>query len=572
MTGKSHHHGISPAFERAFNRVKEYFFSRNPRYWPCFADPRFADILAFRKRRLSPEEGIAAWPDGPAIHARLTSRETAVPRRLTEPTGAFDAVLGFTAALSKNWEDPASVENVITMPCDPGIYGAMLGSLVNPNLVYRDYAGMAAELEHAVIRQVAQLAGYDVERATGIFTQGGTFCNLYGYLTGIRKSLPQARLSGMGNTPDYRIINSQGGHYSNITSLSLLGVDIRQRAIRIKIGENNEMDLGDLERHLRACFELRSVVPTIMLTMGTTDTFAVDRIKPVYDLRNRLCSHYDISPMPHIHVDSAIGWAMLFFLEYDFANNPLEINPATLAGIRRNVEYFRELKYADSFTVDFQKWGYVPYTSSLILFKDRADLKYLEHDPENFYYFEKEVQGYTHLHSTVECSRGAGGVFGAWAALNYMGIEGYQTVLAHCLQNAGYLRHRLEQLGFVKVIAPDNQGPSVGFRIYNPQQVKDPDAEFAYECRIQSGREYLERLARNNAWHRRVFLERGRAGLFTNWVEFIAHTAYDDRGRHYRLPGEKAVFLNPATTRREIDIYIDTLCRAAAGRKAHAAE
>lgn len=247
MTGKSHDHDISPAFERAFNRVKEYFFSRNPRYWPCFADPRFADILAFRKRRLSPEEGIAAWPDGPAIHARLTSRETAVPRRLTEPTGAFDAVLGFTAALSKNWEDPASVENVITMPCDPGIYGAMLGSLVNPNLVYRDYAGMAAELEHAVIRQVARLAGYDVERATGIFTQGGTFCNLYGYLTGIRKSLPQARLSGMGNTPDYRIINSQGGHYSNITSLSLLGVDIRQRAIRIKIGENNEMDLGDLK-------------------------------------------------------------------------------------------------------------------------------------------------------------------------------------------------------------------------------------------------------------------------------------------------------------------------------------
>lgn len=573
MSEHSPDHDVSPAFERSFARVRDYFFSRNPRYWPCFADQRFADILAFRKRRLSPDDGIAAWPDGAAIHGRLTSEAAAVPQRLTEPTGALDEVLGFAAALSKNWEDPASVENVITMPCDPGIYGAMIGSLVNPNLVYREYAGMAAELETAVVRQIARLAGYDAARATGIFTQGGTFCNLYGYLTGIRKSLPEARQRGMGNTPDYRIINSQGGHYSNITNLSLLGVDIRQRAIRIKIGETNEMDLGDLEAHLRACFELRSVVPAIMLTMGTTDTFAVDRIKPVYDLRNRLCRFYGISPRPHIHVDSAIGWAMLFFLDYDFDNNPLDINRATLAGIRRNVEYFRELKYADSFTVDLQKWGYVPYTSSLVMFKDRGDLKYLENDPDNFYYFEKELQGYTHLHSTIECSRGAAGVFGAWAALNYMGIEGYQTVLAHCLQNADYLRHRLDRLGFVKVIAAANQGPSVGFRIYDPELVRDPAAEFAYECRIQNRREYLQRLERNNAWHRRIFRERGKAGLFTNWVDFIAHTAYDERGRYHRLPGEKAVFMNPATTRREIDVYIDTLRRAASRPgKAHAAQ
>ena len=40
------------------------------------------------------------------------------------------------------------------------------------------------------------------------------------------------------------------------------------------------MDLDDLERQLSACFHLECVVPTIMLTMGTTDTFGVDRVKP----------------------------------------------------------------------------------------------------------------------------------------------------------------------------------------------------------------------------------------------------------------------------------------------------
>ena len=90
---------------------------------------------------------------------------------------------------------------------------------------------------------------------------------------------------------------------------------------------------------------------------------------------------------PHIHVDSAGGWPLIFFLDYDFERNPLNILPQTLEGIRRNAELFRELKYADSFTVDFQKWGYVPYTSSVLMVKDRASMKALEHDPENFSYF-----------------------------------------------------------------------------------------------------------------------------------------------------------------------------------------
>ena len=45
-------------------------------------------------------------------------------------------------------------------------------------------------------------------------------------------------------------------------------------------------------------------------------------------------------------------------------------------------------------------------------------------------------------------------------------------------------------------------------------------------------------------------------GLFTNWIEFIAHTDYDDRQRYRKLPGEKAVFMNPATTRADIDTFI----------------
>lgn len=551
-------HEVSAEFEVHNRQVRDYFFSRNPKYWPCFKDPGFLAIIDFRHRHLKPDARLKAYPEADGL-LRDLMQQARIPEGVQKPGSAPDAMLRFAAALSKDWENPASVENVITMPCDPAIYGAMMGVLANPNLVYTEYSGMADELEKSVVRQMASLVGYEVSEAAGLFTQGGTFCNLYGYLAGIRKSLPDAKRYGIGVGRDYRIMNSQGGHYSNVTNLSLLGVGIEERTIRIKIDANNEIDLADLEQHLRACFCLKCAVPSIMLTMGTTDTFAVDRVKPVVDLRDRLCEQYEVSVKPHIHVDSAIGWALLFFLPYDFDKNPLSINASTLCGLRRNVAAFQELKYADSFTVDFQKWGYVPYTSSLVMFKNKTDLKALESDPENFSYFERDIQGQSHLQSTIECSRGAAGVFGAYAALNYMGIEGYQTAIANCLQNADYFRYRLSQFPHIKVVAAENQGPSVGFRIYDPSVAPDAQEEYDYECRTQAGAKYLARLQRNNAWHRQLFLKRGKMGLYTNWVEFVAHTNYDAKGRYHRLPGEKAVFLNPVTTRREIDLFIKQL-------------
>ena len=194
------------------------------------------------------------------------------------------------------------------------------------------------------------------------------------------------------------------------------------------------------------------------------------------------------------------------------------------------------------------------------MFKNKQDLKSLENDPENFTYFERDLQGQTHLQSTIECSRGASGVFGAYAALKYMGIEGYQVIIANCLQNANYFRFRIMQFKFIKVLAPENQGPSVGFRIYNPEKVADAEQEYNYEFNTQDSEEYRERLKRNNNWHRELFDRRGKVGLYTNWVEFIAHTDYDEKERYHKLPGEKAVFMNPLTTRREIDLFIEHIC------------
>ena len=80
-----------------------------------------------------------------------------------DPRTGVDPILLFAAALSKNWEDPASVENVITSPSDPALFGSMTGILANPNLVPREYSEMAGELESLVVRQMASLVGVNQE-------------------------------------------------------------------------------------------------------------------------------------------------------------------------------------------------------------------------------------------------------------------------------------------------------------------------------------------------------------------------------------------------------------------------
>ena len=549
---------LTHEFESQYRNIVTHFFSRDPDKWPIFNDPKVQAITAFRKTTLADNLLVDRYPNSLELLRELNT-QSHIQQNINIPNNQQDEILTLSSTLCKNWENPLSAENVIAMPSDPALYGSMLGLLGNPNMVYCEYSGVADAMEKNVIRKIANLIGYDESKASGLFTQGGTMCNLYGYLFGIRKTLKDSKQLGMSVDQDYRIINSQGGHYSNITNLSLLGVDIKNKTIRIKVTSENTIDLKDLEQQIRACYTVHCKIPAILLTAGTTDTFGVDETKQVYDLRNRLCEEFDIAEKPHIHVDAAVGWPIIFFINYDFNHNPLAINDATLFGLRHTVEKFKQLKYADSVTIDFHKWGYVPYTSSLIMVKNGDDFKALENSPENFTYFEHDLEGQTHLQSTIECSRSGVGIFGAYAGLHYLGIEGYQTIIAHCLQNANYLRNQLIGLKNAAVMVPENQGPSVGFRLYPHKLYDNPQSIFEYELSCASDKAAYESMRRNSQWHRKIFLDRGKAGLFTNWVDSIACSTYAEHNRFVYIPGEKAVFMNPMTERHHIDIFVDII-------------
>lgn len=540
---------VSATFDSKYQQVLKRFFSRDKTLWPAYQIPGIEKLLDVR-RDCAPRE------DEEMLNQLATLSH--IPKSSSDAGNPFDPLAMFVAQNTKNWEDPKSVENVISTPSDPAIHGALLATIANPNLVYSEYSGKAAELEKLVTRQIANLVGYDVEKASGLFTQGGTFCNLYGYLLGLRKAIPKSCVKGFGGE-SLMMMNSQAGHYSNMTNLSLLGINVNDQVLRVHIDENNQIDLDHAEQQMEKCFQQGIKIPTILLTFGTTDTFAIDDVKGIYDIREHLCAKYKTDYKPHIHVDSAIGWALIFFNDYDFENNPLGINEATLEGLHDMNEKVKALRYADSFTVDFQKWGYVPYTSSLVMVKNGKDFENLKHDPSYFSYFEPSMQDDTHLQSTIECSRSGVGVFSAFSSLQHMGIEGYQTVIAHGLQNANYLRSLLEKKPNCVVVSPENQGPSVTFRMYESGTKEESQERFEHEQNTVVNEKDMESITRAATFHRSNFLSRKGLVLNTNWIDSVAHTKYNSKGHCLYIPGEKAVFLNPHTTREHIERFVVTM-------------
>lgn len=72
------------------------------------------------------------------------------------------------------------------------------------------------------------------------------------------------------------------------------------------------------------------------------------------------------------------------------------------------------------------------------------------------------------------------------------------------------MRHQLLAMGNAKVIVPQNQGPSVGFKLYDPNLVSDPNVAFDLESTCATDKEAYDFMVHNAQWHRKLFLQRGK--------------------------------------------------------------
>ncbi len=132
-----------------------------------------------------------------------------------------------------------------------------------------------------------------------------------------------------------------------------------------------------------------------------------------------------------LHVDACVGGFILPFFER--------------LGEKVPVYDFRE-EGVTSISMDTHKYGYSLKGSSVLLFRNPEMKKYSN-------YINTSWPSYIFVNTSILSSRSVGPMASAWTAINYLGMDGYQSLTKKVLSARKYLFKELSKLGF-KSTAP----------------------------------------------------------------------------------------------------------------------
>jgi len=272
---------------------------------------------------------------------------------------------------------------------------------INPNNHALDGGRASSALELEAVAELAAMFG--LPQHLGHLSSGGTFANLEalwvaGQLQRHADGLPKA------------IAASSQAHYTHSRISSVLGLPYQSIAVAV----DNRMDLSALEAALAT-----GTIGTVVVTLGTTSTGAVDPLDQIVALR----SLYNF----RIHVDAAYGGY------FTLADN---LTPAARAA-------YDAIPHADSIVVDPHKHGLQPYGCGCILFADPSVGRLYNHDSPYTYF----TSGQLHLGEiSLECSRAGASAVALWSTQKLLPLVpngDFARNLAQCREAALVLHARI---------------------------------------------------------------------------------------------------------------------------------
>ena len=240
-----------------------------------------------------------------------------------------------------------------------------LAQWINPNNHALDGGRASSAMEKEAVAEIARMVGW--EEHLGHLTSGGTVANLEAlWIAG--------RLHG-GKV----VVASTQAHYTHPRISGVLGLPFET----IPCDWRGRLDPAALEQRLEA-----GDVGTVVATIGTTATGAVDPLPAILDLRKRFEFH--------LHADAAYGG--YFGLAANLS-----------AETRRTYERLREV---DSIVIDPHKHGLQPYGCGCVLFHDPTLGRFYQHDSPYTYFSSTQL----HLGEiSLECSRPGAAAVALWA-------------------------------------------------------------------------------------------------------------------------------------------------------------
>ncbi|MGC9309474.1 MAG: pyridoxal-dependent decarboxylase [Candidatus Nanoarchaeia archaeon] len=372
------------------------------------------------------------------------------------------------------WRSPELVHNVGS---PTNIVASSIYSLAIDENIYNINEGLTGNTliaEQIVVNLLSNLAGIK-KQTTGFFTFGGTATNFYATKVGIKKA---DNLSGSkGITKNLKAFITEDSHFSHLVCADWLGLGT-DNVLIINANKNRTSKIQDAEMKMREVLDSGGLISSIIINGGTTYDHTVDNIKEFIKLRDKLVKEYKLGYKPHLHVDSVIGWSWLFFNNYDWKKNVLKIDSKTLNIIKKQARRISQLRYADSWGIDFHKGiGGCPIPCSLIIFNNLEDINYLSKKKGNVIrmaQLAEEFYSLSPVNFTLETSRPGGAPLAALASLYSLGIEGFQKRLANLINNNLLLKERLKKRKDFFICNYDSLGFVTMLRLYPPELNNDP--------------------------------------------------------------------------------------------------
>lgn len=358
-----------------------------------------------------------------------------------------------------SWGSPGTLLNIVPPVNVISAAASCYASLFNPNLGQDETSGYLISTELLTAKYLSQLVGWDWKNSGGVFTFGGKGTNLYALKLGINKAFgTQVKTKGIPNYKDNKtiVISTDKGHPCHKEVCDWLGLGTNSFK-QISTTEEGIINLEELERTLRDALNDGGRIACIFINGGTSNEIIVDPIDKVVKLRDKLVNEYKLSYKPHIHVDSVIGWAWLFFKDYDFKSNPLGMSVIEMRKIKSLSRKISKVNLADSFGADFHKTGFCPYISSVFMTSNGSELtdlgnkKFIPND-------ELKFGEYSPFLYTLELSRSISGPIAAYSVLETLGLQGFQELIYRCFSNGEYIRTCLDNHAEVEVINREAEG------------------------------------------------------------------------------------------------------------------
>ncbi|MFT4305150.1 MAG: pyridoxal-dependent decarboxylase, partial [Candidatus Woesearchaeota archaeon] len=243
-----------------------------------------------------------------------------------------------------NWRSPELQYNI----CAPvNVVAGTLMSLsqeYNIHNINNNFSGDCLLAEKTISNMMADLIDLDANKVKAIFSFGGTASNLYGMKLAIHKSFPKTGTKGI-NKNTYVMI-TEGAHFSHKTAADWLGIGTDQ-VITISQNLDCKSNILDAKEKAQKIIKAGGKIAGFLLNGGTLYDTAVDDIQEFDDLRRELVTKFNLDYLPHIHVDSVIGWIWLMFNKYNFEKNPLEIPENELKKIEKQFKNIYKIRLAD---------------------------------------------------------------------------------------------------------------------------------------------------------------------------------------------------------------------------------